>query len=59
MGPFKYCQVHFNIGASEVKVTISEIYGYELDGLAKSIIGTFPRMVEWRIGEAERIMEGD
>ena len=42
-----------------MKVTISEIYGYELDGLAKSIIGTFPRMVEWRIGEAERIMEGD
>jgi len=41
-----------------VKVTISEIYCCKLDDLAESIIGTFPRMVEWWIGKAERIMEG-
>ena len=41
-----------------MKVTISEIYGCKPDGLAQSIIGTFPRMVEWWIGKAERIMEG-
>jgi len=41
-----------------VKVTISEIYSCELDDLAESIVGTFPRMVEWWIGKAERIMEG-
>ena len=40
-----------------MKVTISEIYGCELDGLAESIIETFPRMVEWWIGKAERIIE--
>jgi len=40
-----------------MKVTISEIYNCALDSKAEDIIETFPRMVEWWIGKAERLIE--
>ena len=40
-----------------MKVTISEIYSCAFDSRAEAIIETFPRMVEWWIGKAERIIE--
>ena len=40
-----------------MKVTISEIYSCAFDSRAETILETFPRMVEWWIGKAERIIE--
>jgi len=39
-----------------MKVTVSEIYGCELDDKAEVIIEVFPRMVEWWIERAERLI---